>query len=104
MKTDNDEKTLIGIYDKLFSYLEKLITSYFTENNHENRATLTNIFYALLNEIKKSGLIEDFYVTCDETNNFKMFIDENIIVIDIGFRFKGKEMLHSRITEKLNNK
>lgn len=61
----------------------------FEYNDEFTRTAFRNIVYPILDIWRKAGLLTDYVVVVDQTNNTKKVIDDNQFVADIYIR--GKE-------------
>ena len=77
------------IIDEMSNKISDILTSYFFRNNNiETRKFITE----KCNNVLKDIPFADFNIVCDESNNTADVIDNNIIKLDITYRFnKGDE-------------
>ena len=66
----------------------------FNINDEETRATLKADMNEFLQNIKEQGVLYEFMVWCDETNNSPLMIDNNEIRVDVMFKPNAGYMTH----------
>ena len=83
---------------------EVLQTFVFDYNNAITRMSIVNNVSPILQQMKDSGALYDFTITCDDSNNTAEVIDEGCCILDVGVWIaKGCEKIINRITINKNS-
>ena len=85
--------------------IDEVLQSFvFEYNNALTRMSIVNNISPILQQMKYSGALYDFTITCNESNNTAEVIDESCCIVDVGVWIaKGCEKIINRITVNKNS-